>query len=60
MGAKVIKMPIVKVPGGYRVKSYSTGKLLKKKYKTKSKAKARASTSKRRSQRKRHTMRKRY
>ena len=23
-------MPIVKVPGGYRVKSYSTGKLLKK------------------------------
>ena len=51
-------MPIVKVPGGYRVRSYTTGKLFKKKYKTKKAAKAKAATSKRRSQRKRHTKRK--
>tara|TARA_R100001086_G_scaffold232580_1_gene153858 strand:+ start:3242 stop:3403 length:162 start_codon:yes stop_codon:yes gene_type:complete len=53
-------MPIVKVKGGYRVRSYSTGRLLKKKYKTKAAAKTRSSTSRRRSKRKRHTMRKRY
>ena len=27
-------MPVVKVKGGYKVRSYSTGRLLKRRYKT--------------------------
>ena len=48
-------MPIDKVKGGYRVRSYVTGKLLKRKYKTKAAAQRAAATSKRRSRRKRST-----
>lgn len=48
-------MPVVKVSGGYKVRSYVTGKLLKRKYKTKAAAQRAASTSKRRSKRKRST-----
>ena len=51
-------MPIKKVKGGYKVVSYSTGKTLKKLYKTKKAAQTKAATSKRRSRRKRHTRRK--
>ena len=53
-------MPVKKVKGGWKVVSYSTGKTLKTKYKTKAAAQRRASTSKRRSKRVRHTKRKRY
>jgi len=52
-------MPIDKVKGGYKVRSYVTGKLLKRKYKTRAAAKKAAATSKRRSQRKRSTTSKR-
>ena len=48
-------MPVDKVRGGYRVRSYVTGKLLKRVYKTKAAANRAAATSKRRSQRKRST-----
>lgn len=48
-------MPVDKVRGGYRVRSYVTGKLLKRVYKTKAAAQRAAATSKRRSQRKRST-----
>lgn len=48
-------MPVDKVRGGYRVRSYVTGKLLKRVYKTKAAAERAAATSKRRSQRKRST-----
>jgi len=51
----VIDMPVDKVRGGYRVRSYVTGKLLKRVYKTKAAAERAAATSKRRSQRKRST-----
>ena len=47
-------MPVDKVRGGYRVRSYVTGKLLKRVYKTRAANRA-AATSKRRSQRKRST-----
>jgi hypothetical protein len=46
-------MPVDKVRGGYRVRSYVTGKLLKRVYKTRKAANNAAATSKRRSQRKR-------
>ncbi len=46
-------MPLKKVKGGWRVKSYVTGKLLKGLYKTKAAAERRASTSRRRKGRKR-------
>ena len=48
-------MPIDKVRGGYRVRSYVSGKLLKRVYKTKVAATRAAATSKRRSMRKRST-----
>ncbi len=48
-------MPIDKVRGGYRVRSYVSGKLLKRVYKTRSAASKAAATSKRRSKRKRST-----
>ena len=48
-------MPVDKVRGGYKVRSYVTGKLLKRVYKTKAAATRAAATSKRRSQRKRST-----
>ena len=48
-------MPIDKVRGGYRVRSYVSGKLLKRVYKTRASATKAAATSKRRSQRKRST-----
>lgn len=48
-------MPVVKVSGGYKVRSYVTGKLLKRKYKTKAAAQRASATSRRRSQRKRST-----
>ena len=48
-------MPVDKVKGGYRVRSYVTGKLLKRKYKTRAAATKAAATSKRRSKRKRST-----
>ena len=51
-------MPIKKVKGGFKVVSYSTGKTMKKVYKTKKAAQTRALTSKRRSKRVRHTRRK--
>jgi len=51
----VIDMPVDKVRGGYRVRSYVTGKLLKRVYKTRAAANRAAATSKRRSQRKRST-----
>jgi len=50
-------MPVKKVKGGWKVVSYSTGKTLKRKYKTKKAAQNRASTSRRRSKRVRHTRR---
>ena len=43
-------MPVDKVRGGYRVRSYVTGKLLKRVYKTRAAANRAAATSKRRSQ----------
>jgi len=52
-------MPVRKVKGGYKVKSYTTGKTMKKLYKTKAAAEKRAATSKRRSSRKRSTNSKR-
>jgi hypothetical protein len=48
-------MPVDKVRGGYRVRSYVSGKLLKRVYKTKALATRAAATSKRRSMRKRST-----
>lgn len=48
-------MPVDKVRGGYRVRSYVSGKLLKRVYKTKAAAQRAAATSKRRSKRKRST-----
>ena len=48
-------MPIDKVRGGYRVRSYVSGKLLKRVYKTRSATSKAAATSKRRSKRKRST-----
>ena len=51
----MIEMPVDKVRGGYRVRSYVTGKLLKRVYKTRAAANRAAATSKRRSQRKRST-----
>ena len=48
-------MPIDKVRGGYRVRSYVSGKLLKRVYKTRAAATKAAATSKRRSKRKRST-----
>ncbi len=51
----MIDMPVDKVRGGYRVRSYVTGKLLKRVYKTRAAANRAAATSKRRSQRKRST-----
>lgn len=51
----VIDMPVDKVRGGYKVRSYVTGKLLKRVYKTRAAANRAAATSKRRSNRKRST-----
>jgi len=48
-------MPVDKVRGGYRVRSYVSNKLLKRVYKTKAAAQRAAATSKRRSMRKRST-----
>ena len=48
-------MPVDKVRGGYRVRSYVSNKLLKRVYKTKAAATRAAATSKRRSMRKRST-----
>jgi len=48
-------MPVDKVKGGYRVRSYVTGKMLKRVYKTRAAAQRAAATSKRRSKRKRST-----
>jgi len=48
-------MPIDKVKGGYRVRSYVTGKLLKRVYKSRKAAENAAATSRRRSRRKRST-----
>jgi hypothetical protein len=48
-------MPIVKVSGGYKVRSYVTGKLLKRKYRTRKAAEAGARRSSLRSKRKRST-----
>ena len=48
-------MPVDKVRGGYRVRSYVSAKLLKRVYKTKAAATRAAATSKRRSKRKRST-----
>jgi hypothetical protein len=48
-------MPIDKVRGGYRVRSYVSGKLLKRVYKTRAAATIAAATTKRRSKRKRST-----
>ena len=48
-------MPVDKVKGGYRVRSYVTGKMLKRVYKTRKAAQNAAATSKRRSKRKRST-----
>jgi len=47
--------PVDKVKGGYRVRSYVTGKMLKRVYKTRKAAQNAAATSKRRSKRKRST-----
>ena len=46
-------MPVDKVRGGYKVRSYVTGKRLKRLYKTRKAAENAAATSKRRSERKR-------
>ena len=51
----MIDMPVDRVKGGYKVRSYVTGKLLKRVYKTRAAANRAAATSKRRSQRKRST-----
>ena len=48
-------MPVVQVSGGYKVRSYVSGKLLARKYKTRAAAQRAAATSKRRSKRKRST-----
>ncbi len=48
-------MPVDRVRGGYKVRSYVTGKLLKRTYKTRAAANRAAATSKRRSNRKRST-----
>ena len=48
-------MPVDKVRGGYKVRSYVTGKRLKRLYKTRAAAERAAATSKRRSMRKRST-----
>lgn len=48
-------MPIVKVAGGYKVRSYVSGKLLARKYKTRKAAEAGAKRSSLRSKRKRST-----
>ena len=53
-------MPVKKVKGGWKVKSYVDGKLLKRLYKSKKAAQNAAATSKRRSKRVRHTRRKGY
>ena len=50
-------MPVKKVKGGWKVVSYSTGKTLKRKYKTKAAAQRKSKTSGRRSRRVRHTRR---
>ena len=47
--------PIKKVKGGWKVKSYVDGKLLKRLYKSKKAAQNASATSRRRSKRKRHT-----
>lgn len=52
-------MPIKKVKGGFKVVSYTTGKTLKRTYKSRKAAENASSTSKRRSQRKRSTTSKR-
>tara|TARA_R110002012_G_scaffold321566_1_gene549881 strand:+ start:9001 stop:9195 length:195 start_codon:yes stop_codon:yes gene_type:complete len=52
---ELIIMPVKRVKGGWKVKSYTSGKWLKTTYKTKAQAEKRASTSKRRSKRKRST-----
>lgn len=52
-------MPIKKVRGGYKVVSYTTGKTLKKVYKTKAAAEKRVKTSSLRSKRVRSTRSKR-
>ena len=56
---EVLKMPVKKVKGGYRVVSYVTGKTFKRKYKTKAAADRAANTSMRRSRRVRSTRSKR-
>ena len=48
-------MPVDKVKGGYKVRSYVTGKRLKRLYKSKAAAERAAATSKSRSKRKRST-----
>tara|TARA_R110002020_G_scaffold284778_1_gene500267 strand:- start:5541 stop:5717 length:177 start_codon:yes stop_codon:yes gene_type:complete len=48
-------MPVVKVNGKWRVKSYVSGKILKRRFATKAAAQRAAATSKRRSKRKRST-----
>jgi len=48
-------MPVDKVRGGYRVRSYVTGKLLKRVYKTRKGANNAAAKSRLRSNRKRST-----
>jgi len=48
-------MPVVKVNGKWRVKSYVSGRLLKRRYATKAAAQRASATSRRRSQRKRST-----
>jgi len=52
-------MPIKKVKGGFKVVSYTTGKTLKRTYKSRKAAENAAGTSKRRSMRKRSTTSKR-
>ena len=48
-------MPVDKVRGGYKVRSYVTGKRLKRLYKPKAQAERAAATSRRRSRRKSST-----
>ena len=50
-------MPIKKVKGGWKIVSYSTGKTLKKVYRTRAAAERASRTSRRRSKRVRHTRR---
>jgi len=52
---EVLKMPVKKANGGYRVVSYVTGKTFKRKYRTKAAAERAAKTSMRRSRRVRST-----